>query len=279
MAIELIRLLGEVEVAVLPLERQRAPIFAVLAREPLGNLDPRRKRSDARRSSSSGSTSSFRATFTAANSTSPSSSARRSGDEIVLQLAQLVVEVRERALDVGVLEPDRLRALLHLARVQQRGQRLRHVVEDASRPSCSRLIRSQFSFTRPAVSASTSPNTCGCRRTSFSWISRAAVCEIALAALLEQEREEVHLEEQVAELVEQLLVVAGERRVRDLVRLLDRVRHDRARGLLAVPRALATQPLRQALELEQGLLKALQLRSRSSRSCVAAVVVVVASGM
>src|SRR3954471_7945829 len=42
------------------------------------------------------------------------------------------------------------------------------------RPSCSRLIASQFERTRPAVSASTSPNTCGCRRTSFSWISRAA---------------------------------------------------------------------------------------------------------
>src|SRR6266540_1750644 len=42
------------------------------------------------------------------------------------------------------------------------------------RPSCSRLIASQFERTRPAVSASTSPNTCGCRRTSFSWIDRAA---------------------------------------------------------------------------------------------------------
>ncbi len=80
--------------------------------------------------------------------------------------------------------------------------------------------------------------------------------EIALVPLLEQECEEVDLEEQVAELVEQLLVVAGERRVGDLVRLLDRVRHDRAGGLLAVPRTVAAETLRQVLELEQGLLEA-----------------------
>ena len=88
--------------------------------------------------------------------------------------------------------------------------------------------------------------------------------EVAGAALLEQEREEVDLEEQVAELVEQLLVVAGERRVGDLVRLLDGVRDDRARGLLAIPRALAAQPLRQRLQLEEGLSKALHVSQWSS---------------
>jgi hypothetical protein len=75
--------------------------------------------------------------------------------------------------------------------------------------------------------------------------------EASLPPLLEQQREEVDLEEQVAELVEQLRVVARERGIRDLVRLLDRVRDDRALGLLAVPGALAAQPLRQRLELEQ----------------------------
>ena len=75
--------------------------------------------------------------------------------------------------------------------------------------------------------------------------------EVARAALREQQREEVRLEEQVADLVEQLRVVAGERRVGDLVRLLDGVRHDRARRLLAVPRALAAQPLGQLLELDE----------------------------
>ena len=81
--------------------------------------------------------------------------------------------------------------------------------------------------------------------------------QVAGASLLEQEREEVDLEEQVAELVEQLLVVAGERRVRDLVGLLDRVRDDRRRGLLAVPRAVAAQPLRQLLEIEERLARRL----------------------
>ena len=43
--------------------------------------------------------------------------------------------------------------------------------------------------------------------------------EIARAALLEQQREEVNLEQQVAELVEQLCVVAGVRGVGELVGL------------------------------------------------------------
>jgi hypothetical protein len=63
--------------------------------------------------------------------------------------------------------------------------------------------------------------------------------EIAGAAFLEQQREKIDLKEQVAELVEQLRVVSRERGVGDLVRLLDRVRDDRLRGLLAIPRAVA----------------------------------------
>ena len=58
------------------------------------------------------------------------------------------------------------------------------------------------------------------------------------AALLEQQREEVDLEEDVAELVEQLGVVAPVGGVGQLVGLLERVRDDRALVLLAVPRAL-----------------------------------------
>jgi len=49
----------------------------------------------------------------------------------------------------------------------------------------------------------------------------------------------VHLEEHVAELVQQLGVVAGVGRVGELVGLLDRVRDDRAGILRAVPRAVA----------------------------------------
>jgi hypothetical protein len=88
--------------------------------------------------------------------------------------------------------------------------------------------------------------------------------EIAGAALLQQQREEVDLEEQVAELVEQLRVVSRKRSVGDLVRLLDGVRDDRLRRLLAIPRALAAQPLRQYLEFKEGLReKALPIRQIS----------------
>ena len=52
------------------------------------------------------------------------------GRQLGAELAQLVVEVGERACEIRVLEADRLRAELHLARVEQRGQALGHVVED-----------------------------------------------------------------------------------------------------------------------------------------------------
>ena len=71
--------------------------------------------------------------------------------------------------------------------------------------------------------------------------------EIAFSLLFEQEGEEIDLEEQVAELVEQLGGLACRRGVSDLVGLLDRVGHDRAGGLLAIPRAVAAQPPRQVL--------------------------------
>ena len=75
---------------------------------------------------------------------------------------------------------------------------------------------------------------------------------VAGAALLEQQREEVDLEEHVAELVAQLGVVAGVGGVGQLVGLLDRVGHDRALVLLAVPRALAPQAAGQLVEAGDG---------------------------
>jgi hypothetical protein len=63
--------------------------------------------------------------------------------------------------------------------------------------------------------------------------------EIALPSLLEQQREEESLEEQVAELVLELARVVAERGVRDFVGLLDRVRDDRPDRLLAVPGTVA----------------------------------------
>jgi hypothetical protein len=74
--------------------------------------------------------------------------------------------------------------------------------------------------------------------------------EVARATLLEQEREEVRLEEEIAELVLELRVVAGERCVGDLVGLFDGMRDDRARRLLAVPGTVAAQALGQLLKPE-----------------------------
>src|SRR5207253_1148606 len=74
--------------------------------------------------------------------------------------------------------------------------------------------------------------------------------EVSTGLFLEQERQENALEEQVAELVDELRVVPGEGRVRHLVGLLDGVRDDRAHRLLAVPRALTAQALGELLELD-----------------------------
>ena len=75
----------------------------------------------------------------------------------------------------------------------------------------------------------------------------------ARAALLEQQREEVHLEEHVAELVQQLRVVVRVRGRGELVRLPDRVRHDRALVLLTIPRALGPQLPGQLVETRDGV--------------------------
>ena len=72
------------------------------------------------------------------------------------------------------------------------------------------------------------------------------------AALLEQQREEVDLEQDVAELVEQLGVVAGVRRGGQLVGLLHRVRDDGPLVLLGVPRALDPQAAGQRIQAAQG---------------------------
>ena len=131
--------------------------------------------------------------------------------------------------DVRVLEADRRRAPLHLARVEQRRQRLGHVVEDA-------LAALLLALELLPVLAARAPAVVGldvaedvrvARARASSWTPRATASRSPSPRSVEQQREEVDLEEQVAELVEQLRVVAGERGVRDLVGLLDRVRDDR----------------------------------------------------
>ncbi len=76
--------------------------------------------------------------------------------------------------------------------------------------------------------------------------------ERAGSPLLQQQRQKVGLEEEVAELVLELRVVLGECGVRDLIGLFDRVRDDRLRRLLAIPRAVAPEALGQTLEIEKG---------------------------
>ena len=93
----------------------------------------------------------------------------------------------------------------------------------------------------------------GWRRISFSGHVLGDLGQIAGAALLQQEREEVDLEQHVAELVEHLGVVAALGGVGELVGLLDGVGDDRALVLLTVPRALPAQPPGDRVKLGQGL--------------------------
>src|SRR5205807_3714516 len=142
---------------------------------------------------------------------------------------------RDGAGEIRVLEPDALRPRLHLARVQQRRQPLWDVVEDPFAPLVLalqllpalahplrrlrlriaehvRMARDELRVDRPCRSL-----------------------EVAGASLLQQQGEEVRLEEEIADLVEELRVVTRERRIGNLVRLLDRMRDDRPLRLLAVP--------------------------------------------
>src|SRR3970282_2033798 len=77
--------------------------------------------------------------------------------------------------------------------------------------------------------------------------------QVALAALLQEQREEVDLEEKVAEFVTEAAVVPGQDGVGDLVGLLDRVRHNRRRRLLPVPGAVPAKAPCQLLEVEERL--------------------------
>jgi hypothetical protein len=77
--------------------------------------------------------------------------------------------------------------------------------------------------------------------------------EVTGAALLEKQGQEHDLEQEVAELIDELGVVALTCRLGDLVRLLDRVRDDRALVLLAVPRALLAKAVGDIVEARERL--------------------------
>ena len=211
-----------------------------------------RKRSAAPRSASSGSTLSLRARLTAANSTSPiswnassrPSAAFSSSSSASTASYGHVVEV----------EAAGGRAALHLARVQRPGQVLRHLAEDAGLAAgLGRLDRvpvAQHLAGRLGLDLAEHV------RVAADQLLAAVLGDVgqrAGAALLEQQRQEVHLEEHVAELVEQLGVIARVGGRGQLVGLLDRVRDDRALVLLAVPGALAPQPPGQLVEAPERL--------------------------
>jgi hypothetical protein len=175
----------------------------------------------------------------------------------LLQLAHLVVR-SAGTLHVGILEVDRGRAVASSAHTRRR-KIVGHVVEDAGAPLLVALDRLPV---RPHAPRRLSlDRTEDVRMPPYELLvdEPRRLLEIALPAFLEQQGEEIDLEKQVAQLVEQLRVVEGDGRVRDLVRLLDRVRDDRAHGLLAIPRAVAPQAAGQLLQLDQGLREAGQL--------------------
>ena len=157
-----------------------------------------------------------------------------------LEFLEFVTDRLERALDAGEVKSTGRRSPLHLAGIQRAGQILRHLAEQAWLaallalldlvPVAEHLLRGARLHLAEHV------------RVSADQLLGAVLrdlSEVAGAALLEQQREEVDLEEDVTELVEQLGVVTAKRRVGELVGLLDGVRDDRALVLLAIPRALA----------------------------------------
>ncbi len=185
---------------------------------------------------------------------------RRLGPDLGAQLGQLLVEVAERAGQVRVVEADCGRAALSLSRQEERRQVLGNVVEDARAALLLDLealpvLAHAAGRVRLGVAEDV-------RMARDELRVRAAghLLEIARPTLGQELCEEIGLEEQVAELVEQLRVVACEGGVGDLVGLLDRVRHDRLLRLRAVPRAVAAQALGQPLELDQRVVKRGRLR-------------------
>ena len=110
-----------------------------------------------------------------------------------------------------------------------------------SRPSCSALIASQRSRTRPAVRASASPNTCGWRRTASRARARATSSRSPSPCSSSRSARKNTWKSRSPSSSRSFADRPGERGVGDLVGLLDRVRDDRASRLLAIPGALAPQ--------------------------------------
>ena len=138
----------------------------------------------------------------------------------------------------GQSNPDRSRAALHLAGVEQARERVRHIVEDA---------RASFLLDLDRFPPLSNPT----GRVCFGVPEDVRVAthqlrvhgpgdrfEVSVTLLFEQQRQEVGLEQEVAELVEKPGGVTGVGGVGDLVGLFDGMRDDRACRLLAVPGAV-----------------------------------------
>ena len=122
-----------------------------------------RNRAVVARSASSGSTFTKRARLTTVKRRSPSSAATRAVGlglgrgpagalDLGEQLVELLAHLRDRPVEVGPVVADRRRATLRLARVEQRRAATRaRRGRSPLRPSCSVLIASQRSRTRPGV--------------------------------------------------------------------------------------------------------------------------------
>ena len=157
----------------------------------------------------------------------------------LLQLTELLAHLVQRPGEIGPVVADGRRSALHLARLEQRGKRVGNVVED---PLPTLLLGLDL---LPALLDSTRRPRLGVTKNVRMATDELRVhvaghgLEVALAALLEEQREEVDLEEKVAELPAERIRVTGQCSIGDFVRLLDRVRNDRALRLLAVPGALS----------------------------------------
>ena len=135
---------------------------------------PRRGRRSGRvawRSSSSGSASRRRATLTQAKRRSPSSAARRSwvpSSSSAFSSASSSSRSASAPSTSGYSNPTAAARRCTFRACRSAGSASGTSWNTPSRPSCSRLICSHCRRTAPAVEASRSPKTCGCRLTSFA---------------------------------------------------------------------------------------------------------------
>jgi hypothetical protein len=177
------------------------------------------------------------------------------GVAVALGLPQLLELAGDGLVgDVLEVEAARGRAALDLARVERAGEVLGDLAEEAG--LAARLGALDLVPVRQHLAGVGDLHRAEDVRVAPDQLLAAVLGHLgerSRAALLEQQRQEVDLEEDVAELIEQLGVVAAVGGVRQLVGLLDRVGDDRALVLLAIPGALAPQPARELVEAPQRL--------------------------